>query len=341
MNKPIAVLLLLLAVGAGGAGALLLRDNTPQFQATAIVRPVWDETDLAAVGDLPTGMETAVLLQSEAAVIRSDVVLKKLADPTTAKTNSAQALATLRERVEVMPVPGATALRVALRSDTAAVAIQQANELAQAYCEYRVERRQRIAREGIASVTEMFQKQAGALREAQAALATARAALGSEQLAARTGSGESEKLRELQQQLARVTMVYLTQSNQLARSQELPTNEVQQLETQVARVKAELDLVSVAVETEARRQQNLRAFWAAQQELEQAEAAYAPARAALAKHESDLAELPQAPATIEEGADGAVELPGRRASTGQACLLAAFGFAVTGGMIWFSARKRR
>jgi multidrug resistance efflux pump len=148
-------------------------------------------------------------------------------------------------------------------------------------------------------------------------------------------------LRDLQKQLARVTMVYLTQSNQLARSQNFPTNEVQQLESQVARVKAELDTVSAAVETEARRQQNLRAFWTAQQELEQAEVAYAPARTALAAHERDLAELPQVPASIEEAAESATELPARHKATGQACWLAAFGFAVAGGMIWFSAGKRR
>jgi hypothetical protein len=345
MNKTLAVLLLLLALGAGIAGALLWRDNKPQFEAAAMVRPVWDETDWGAVGGLPTDMETVVLLQNEAAVIRSDVVLRKLAAPTTGTTNSAQALAALSERVEVTPVPGATALRVALRADSAAEAIRLANDLAQAYCAYRVERRQRIARDGIASVTEIFQKQATALREAQAALATAREALGEVQaqevLAASAASGESEKLRELQKQLARVTMVYLTQSNQLARSLNFPTNEVQQLESQVARVKAELVAVSAAVETEARRQQNLRAFWIAQQELEQAEAAYAPARTALAEHERDLAELPQTPATIEEAATAAIELPARRASTGQACLLAAFGFAVAGGMIWISTGKRR
>jgi hypothetical protein len=344
MNKTLAVLLLVLALGAGITGALLLRDNKPQFEAAAIVRPVWDETDLGAVGDLPTGMETVVLLQSEAAVIRSDVVLQKLLQPTAGETNSAQALAALSKRVEVTPVPGATALRMALRGDSAAESIQQANELAQAYCDYRVERRQRIAREGIASVTEMFKNQATALRDAQAALAAAQEALGPEQakeaLAASAGSGESEKLRELQKQLARVTMVYLTQSNQLARSQNFPTNEVQQLESQVARVKAELDTVSAAVKTEGRRQQNLRAFWIAQQELEQAEAAYAPARAALAEHERDRATLPQAPATIEEAAAAAIELPARRVSTGQACLLAAFGFAVAGGMIWISAGKK-
>jgi hypothetical protein len=345
MNKTLAVLLLVLALGAGITGALLLRDNKPQFEAAAIVRPVWDETDLGAVGDLPTGMETVVLLQSEAAVIRSDVVLQKLLQPTAGKTNSAQALAALSERVEVTPVPGATALRVALRGDNAAEAIQQANELAQAYCDYRVERRRRIARDGIASVTELFKKQATALREAQAALAAAREALGAEQaqeaLAASAASGESEKLREMQKQLARVTMVYLTQSNQLARSQNFPTNEVQQLESQVARVKAELDTVSAAMGAEARRQQNLRAFWAAQQELEQAEVAYAPARTALAAHERDLAELSQTPATIEAVAESAIELPARRAATGQACLLAAFGCAVAGGMIWISAGKKR
>jgi hypothetical protein len=178
MNKTLAVLLLVLALGAGITGALLLRDNKPQFEAAAIVRPVWDETDLGAVGDLPTGMETVVLLQSEAAVIRSDVVLQKLLQPTVGETNSPHALVALSERVEVIPVPGATALRVALRADSAAEAIQKANELAQAYCDYRVERRQRIARAGIASVTELFKKQAAALREAQAALAAARAALG-------------------------------------------------------------------------------------------------------------------------------------------------------------------
>jgi capsular polysaccharide biosynthesis protein len=345
MNKTLAVLLLLLALGAGIAGALLMRDNKPQFEAAAMVRPVWDETDLGAVGGLPTDMETVVLLQNEAAVIRSDVVLQKLLKPAVGETNSAEALAALSERVEVTPVSGATVLRLAMRAASAAEAIQQANELAQAYCDYRVERRQRIARDGISSVTEMFKKQANALREAQAALATAREALGPEQakeaLAESARSGESEKLRELQKQLARVTMVYLTQSNQLARSLNFPTNEVQQLESQVARVKAELVAVSAAIETEARRQQNLRAFWIAQQELEQAEAAYAPARTALAAHERDLAALPQAPATIEEAADSAIELPGRRAATGQACLLAAFGFAVAGGMIWVSAGKRR
>jgi hypothetical protein len=343
MKKTLALLLLLLALGAGITGALLLRDNAPQFQAVAVVRPVWDETDLGAVGDLPSGTETLVLLQSEAAVLRSDVVLQKLVEAESEHPESAPAVEALRQRVEVSPVTGAALLRVAVRADSAAAAIQQANDLAQAYCDYRVARRHRIAQEEIASVTELFQKQATALRAAQAALTTARAALG-EDLAnevAAAGRGESEKLRELQKQLARVTMFYMTQSNQLARSRNFPTNELQQLESQVARVKAELDATTAAVETEARRHQRLRAYWTAQQELEQAEAAYAPARAALAVHERDLQELPQAPATIEESAEAAVELPGRQKATGQTCWIAAFGFAVAGVMMWLSAGKKR
>lgn len=343
MNKPLAILLLLLAGAVGISGVLLLRDSAPLFQAAALVRPAWDETDLPAVRDLPPEMQTVVLLQNEASVAGSDVVLRKLLLPPDENAETAMALERLRQRVTVAPVPGANLLRLAAQAESAPAAMELANQWAQAYCDYRVERRHRLAREALALLAGNYESQANQVRAAEQAVAAARAALGADrnpmefQVAA--PGGETETLRDLRSQLARVTMVYLTQSNQLARSQNFPTNELRELEVQVARVKTELDVVTAAVAAEAQQHELWQAYWQARRELEEAESIFAPLRAAVAGHERDLAQLPQRPAEIDEVADAAMELPARRTNLGWAGVVGAGGLTLAAAALWFRAAR--
>lgn len=354
--KSLAGLLLVLAVGAGSAGFILSRDSAPLFQSAAAVRVVRDQTDLEQLpANAPAGLDTAVFLQNEAELIRSDTILQKvivrlaLNQEWGKRFNDGQKLVTsetagrLKTRVQVSPDPGTALLRIRVTSENAHEAANVADALATAYCEYRVERRQRIAREKIAALTEAAQENDVKVRQTVDRIEQARLKLDptirDQNPPPQLINSETEAVLGLRRLHNQAAMVYMVQSNQLARSASLPTEEAQKLETQLTRAYQQLTNSEAALQVEVEKQEALRAYWNARQELAKLNALFAPIKAVIDENQRDLGPLENPPAVIEETAGAAIPLPTHKKSTAQACLVGAGLLLVAAGGLFFLSRK--
>jgi capsular polysaccharide biosynthesis protein len=353
--KPIVVVFLILAVLVGVPGLVLLRQSAPQFQAAATVRVVRDETDLEQLGKLaPQGTDTAIFLQNQIEIISSDTVLQKVVtqldlnqvwgqrylDGQKLKAN--EAIALLRARAKIFPGGDPAQLQIQAISDQDAEAVKLANAIATAFCEYRVERRQRLAQDKIQALVIPFQENEAKVRAAAALVEKARWELDPsvrEQNPPPQPQAEDEALRHLRRELTRATMTYMAQSNQLALSQSLPPNELQKLMARVEQTRVGLTNAEAAVQTASRKQEALRAYWLARQELEKAEVLLAPYKASMAASQQYLGGAGDAPARLEEPATKAVSLPAHKAAAGRICLLIAGAFLVAAGVVYSKSRQ--
>ena len=354
-TKPLAALLLVLAAGVGITGFILLRQSEPLFQSTAAVRVVRDQTDLVELGGrAPAGLDTAFFVQNEAELVRSHMFLQQVIEHLDLnqewgnRFNDGQKFKThetaekLRARLQVMPEPTDSLLRIQVASDNGPEAMKLADALAMAYCEYRVARRQRIAQDTIDALTVAYQENEAKVHRAAELVEQARQeldpAVRDQNPPPQPASATEGALPELRRALTRVTMLYMAQSNQLALSHSLPADALQKLEAQVERTRTALTNTSAAVQSEARKQEALRTFWLARQELEKAETMFAPYKDTVTAKRSELASLKNPPAYITETASPAKELPAHKAVAGKGCLIGAGVLLVAGAGLFFTSR---
>ena len=351
--KYLAGLLLVLALGAGVTGALLSRRHAPQFEATTAVRVVRDQTDLEQLGNrAPTGLDTVVFLQNEAELILSDAVLQKVSarlelDRKWGQRYNAggvlkawETTALLKARLQVSPEPGTTQLRLQAASDEGPEAMQLADALAAAYCEYRVERRHRIAQSTIDALALPYRENEAKVNQASARAEQARRELeaaGADPAPAPTNQAPAAG-HDLRGELTRATMNYLVQSNQLARSRSLPAAELEKLEAQVELTRVALTNAETAVRIEARKQEVARAYQNARQELEAAQRVFAPIQAVVEEKRRELAASENPPALIVAPAGPAIARPANHVAA-QACLVGAAGLLVAAGGLLVRSRK--
>lgn len=341
MNKTLAVSCLILAGLAGFLGAYFQRQAAPEYAATAVVRPVRDHTDLGDLGaNAPSGTAQLVFLQNEADIIRSAVVAQHVA----AHLRPGQT--TWAEAVSAQAVPDAGTVQITVRAASAAAAVEFANTVAAAYCEYRTARRQRLAQETLVALQPAVTEQERLVQAARDELAAARQALGAEVTAAElrppAQGTESETLRQLRGQLSQVTMVLLTQTNQLrqlADNPNFPPEELKKLREQVGRVQAQFGELTAAVTQESQRQQALQRYWNAAVELEKEEKVFAPLQMARAVQERDLAAAAASPAEVVAPAATAQMLPARHTSQSMISYAAAAGLLLAGSGVWFGAQS--
>lgn len=353
--KPLAVLLLILAAGVGITGFILLRQGAPLFQSTAAVRVVRDQTDLVELGDrAPAGLDTAFFLQNEAELVRSDLILQKVIERLDLshewgnrfndgqKFKTSETAQLLKTRSQVAPEPNDSLLRIRVASDTGPEATKLAEALATAYCEYRVARRQRIAQDTIDALAVGYKENEAKVRRAAELVEQARQELDptvrDQNPPPQPASATEGALPDLRRALARTTMLYMAQSNQLVLSHNLPADELQKLTAQVERTRTALTNSSAAVQGEARKQETLRGYWLARQELEKAEIMFAPYKDTVAAKRSELGALENPPAYIAETASPAKELPAHKATAGKGCLIGAGVLLVAGAGLFFTSR---
>jgi len=353
--KNFTGLLLIAAIGAGSAGVIWLRQSTPLFESTAAVRVVRDETDLEQLpADAPAGLDNAVFLQNEAELVRSDPVLYKVIkrlklnqdwgnpayDGQRIKTSETSAM--LKGWVQVFPEPGTALLRIQATSDTGIKATQLADALAAAYCEYRQERRQRLAQETIDALASAYQENEAKVRRASELVAQTHAALDPalrEQNPPPAPAGENDAaLRTLRTRYTRATMTQLTVSNQLARSTNLPAEDLQKLTAQVDQAHMELTHAEAALQLELKKQAALRTYWEARQELEKANLVFAPIQATVAEKQHFAQSVESPPALIAEAASPARALPTSTVAA-QLCLVGAGILLVVAGKRFFQPRR--
>lgn len=353
--KPLAMVCLLLAVGASSAGLLLLRQGSPQFQASATVRVVRDETDLEQLGKLaPQGTDTAVFLQNEIELLGSDTILQKVIerldlnrewgkrfrDGQTLRTGETSEL--IRANLQILPEPTALQLQIRVASEQEVEAIKLANAIATAYCEYRVERRQRIAQDKIKALTVPYQENEAKVRHAAELVEQARVALDPafrEQNPPPLPQAEEESVRNFQRELTRATMVYMAQSNKLSLSRSLPVDEWQKLEAQVEQARSGFTNATTLLQAAARKQEALRAYWVARQALDKAETLFAPYRETVEMNRRNLGPRDVAPAIFTEPATSATPLAATKAAAGKVCLLIA-GILLTVAVMFFIQPKK-
>jgi capsular polysaccharide biosynthesis protein len=352
--KPLAGLLLLLAVGAGIAGLILWRDRAPQFQSAAAVRVVRDQTDLEQLGDrAPAGLDQTIFLQNQIETIRSDAVLQKVIDRLDLNSewgtrfaagqplNSVETMELLRARTKISADPGTSLLRLQLSSHDQTEAAKLADAFAAAYCEYRMERRRRIAQEAIDALAATYQENEAKVQQASELVEKARREVesaGLQQapaLQAYPGDGGRDAFVEL----TRLTMIYMAQSNQLALSRSSPAEDLQKLETQVERTRTALTNAEAVVRIEVRKKEAARSYQNARQELEAANLVFAPIKERVTEQQRDITSAENPPAVIAETASPAIALPAHKATAAQACLVVAGVLSVVGVGLFFRPRK--
>ncbi len=357
--KPLAGLLLILAVGLGITGLILWRDSQPLFQSTASVRVVRDQTDREQLGtNAPPGMEQTVFLQTQTEILRSEAVLQKVIvqfalnskwtrPPGDAhRLTVAETLELLRKRTQVVPEPGMAVLRIEAASPDRAEAPKLADALAAAYCEYRMERRCRIAQEEIDALTAPFQERAEKVRRAAERVEQTFAVLDpavreSDQLPP-TNQGD-ETRRQLRSQIARGTMAYIVQSNQLAQlalNKTFPADELAKLTAQLEQTKNEVAALESELQTTVRKQEALHAYRDAGEVWEKASRDFAPLKTAVDEYQRLIESQKNPPAVVEEPAGTAIPLPTHKAVASQASLVGAGALLLATAGLFFSARKR-
>jgi uncharacterized protein involved in exopolysaccharide biosynthesis len=314
-----AVVFIVLGIALGGYGGLQLRQAASRYQATASVRVIRGEADLAK---LPAAASDAIFQQNESEVSRSETVLTKVVvklDLARAWGQArggeplltAEAVAELRKRVSVVEQPGSALLQIAAIAETPAQAQTLANTWAAAFCEARLERRQQAAREVMDSLAAPFQENEAKFQRAAERVAKARATLDPavRHLESPPLPTESVKLRELRQESTRMTMIVMVQSNQLARSQSLPTADLQKLTDQFTRTTNHVNELETAIQAELQKQDALKNFWDAQQEVEQINIVLAPLQQAMIEQRTLAVATNNPPAVVAEPADSARNCP--------------------------------
>lgn len=314
-----AAVFIVLGLALGGYGGLQLRQAGSRYQASASVRVIRGEADLAK---LPAAASDLVFQQNESEVSRSEVVLTKVVTRLDLAREwgkarggeplpSAEAVAELRKRVSVIEQPGSALLQIAAIGETPAQAQTLANTWAAAFCEARLERRQQSAREAMDTFATPFQENEAKFQRATERVAKARATLDPavRQLESPPLPTESAKLRELRQESARMTMIVMVQSNQLARSQALPAADLEKLTAQFTRTTNHVNELETAFQAEVQKQEALKNFWDAQQELDQAGQVFAPLQKRMTQLRTVAEATNNPPAVVAEPAESAKKLP--------------------------------
>lgn len=342
-----AAVLIVIGLAVGGYGGFQLREASSLYQATAGVRVIRDQTDLAPLPEsFPTGMSDSVFLQNQAEVIRSEAVLNKVVEKlglnqewgkefgadTVLKT--AESAALLRDRVAVSQQPGTAVLQITATARQPAQAQSLANALAAAFCEARWERRRRVSHEAVAKLDIPFRESKAKYEQAATNAAKARAALDPaiRHLDSPPPPTESDALRDLRQEMSRLTIILMVQSNQFAHSQSLPAEEQQKVAAQFNRLTNHVTEVETAIQTELQKQEALKIFRATQQELELAKDSFAPLQKAMIENRQALEATNNPPAIVAEPATTAVKSPVRN-PVAFGCLIGAVGLLVCGAWL--------
>lgn len=329
-----AGIFLALGIGTGAFGVFLWKQTPPLFQSEATVRVVPDETDQPGPGtNAPTATDTLFFLQNESQAIRSDLVLYRVITNLNLTVawgellnhgqplNPAEVEFLLKKQIFTFPLPESSEIKIIATSPDQNKAPELANAVAQAYCAYRIDRRHRSAQEAIDLVADNYRSGEERVDQAQAKLESARLALDSSvrELNPPPRANDSSAVI-LRERLNRLTITYLAQSNQVVQLADIDTNTLQRLQAEFAKVEFEYTNTANSLREEMDRQETLRNYWDARQNLQEAQELFDPIEKLVAEHRKNLGELNPAPAVLENPAANTTPLPTRPGGLAQACL---------------------
>ena len=320
--------LVALAVVAAAVGVVQISRVQLLYRATAIVHVLPGiETGM------PVGTEVASVLQTEADMIRSEFILKSVIETLNLNTawgkryNAGQRLKTMesceiaKKSLKVTSLPNSALLQIEITRDDADETVKVANAVAEAYCDYRVDRRQRIAENAVKSVLEPSRSAAKKLNVARQKLEAAQAALAPDIRAhpPEFPKGENPALRPVQARYNQATLQFLSRSNQVASATHsaLPdTNLIASITAEFTRVRAELVAAENAVNTESQRWDALREYWVARANFENAEKFFAPFKKVADDAEAARSPSDNPPAVLKERAERAATIESHDVSRG-------------------------
>lgn len=303
-------------------------------RATATVRVERDESDLPELNlRMPASANVDYVLHTEAGLIPSEFILNPVIEKLDLNTiwggryNDGQKFKTEESRevlktfLKASPVPGSALIQIDVTEGNSEEAVKIANAIAQSYCDYRVERRRRIAENAIKAIAEPFKSSEDKLAVASKNLEAARNALASDIRAnpPQFPKGDSPELRGAQSRHNQALIQFIMRSNQLAnatRSASSDAERIARTTDDLTRIQAELDAAATAVRAESQRLEALRTYWNAQENFENAEKMFAPFKKATDEARVVGSSSNKPPAVISDRAEKTATIEVREASRG-------------------------
>jgi capsular polysaccharide biosynthesis protein len=296
-TKFLGTLLVGLGLIAAALGTFLSAQNQTKLAATAVVQIERDESDLPSLGNrMPAGSDLEYILKTETELISSALILDpvieslNLNDVFGKLLNDGQKLKTsesrehLRYSIQATAVTGESRFAITVTRSSAEDPVKIANAVAQSYCDYRADRRKRIAETSTASFAAPFKEAEAPFLLAKQNLESAREELPPDlrtnppQIA--TGEN-SPALRDAQASFNQLTFRMLVVSNQLAGLKQTgaaDTNSLARAADEFSKLQAALPLLESKVNAESKQLEALRNFALAKEKFDSAEKSFAPFR---------------------------------------------------------------
>ena len=357
-TKFLGTFLIVLALVAAGIGLFQTRRVTLLSRATAVVQLERDETDLPGVkADASTGADADYFLENEAAVIATEFILNPAIEKLDLNSiwgnryNDRQKLKTIESRdilkksLAVMPEMGTSRIQISVTRESQEETPKIVNAVAQSYCDYRMDRRRKIAENAFAAIAEPFKSAEAKTLAAQKELAVSQGLLPADLRSnpPQTLTNGSAALQAAQARHNQAQIQSLSLENQLQgaiRSTSPDTNFIANTKTAIAKVQGELTAATDAITVESRRIDALKLYWTARERLESAEKLFAPYKKKSAEIQAFGSSSNKPPAYIVERASKSEVVEMRDASSGNLLFGVAGVLVVIGGGIVLALRPK-
>jgi hypothetical protein len=293
-------------------------------------------------------------LQTEADMIRSEFILKSVIEKLDLnnvwgkryndgqKLKTAESCEIARKSLHVTAVPDSALVQIEFTRDNADESVTLANAVAQAYCDYRVDRRRRIAETTASNLVEFCKEPLEKLNAARTRLEAAQNALAPDIRAnpPQVPTGENKTLAATQSLRNQASIEVMSRSTRLAnvsKSASPDTNLIIRLTADLSKSQAELAAAEDAVRSEAQKADALKEYWRAKDNVENAERIFAPFKKVADEAAAANSSTDKSPATIESPAERAATVKSHDLSRGAEYLTAAGVLLFVGaGKLWNS-----
>lgn len=352
-------LLVGLGLIAAAVGAFQSTRQHSRLAASTIIQIDRDESDLPSLGDrMPAGADLEYILTTEMEVIPSalilDPVIQSLDLNTTwgnlfndrNKLKTTESREILKNSLKTTPVAGESRLKIEVTRSSTEDPVSIANRIADVYCDYRLERRKRIAENAATNFAAPFKQAEEPFLAAQNLVESARERLPAQLRSdpPQIAKGETTaSLRNAQSFLSQLTVRSLMLSNQIAslRSAAAPdTNRLQAAQTEFERVQNTIPEAEARVNSEAKTVEALRDYWLAKEKLDSAEKSFAPYKKTATEISAMNSPGQKPPAFIIERAENAQTILSRDIMSGAVAAVSAVVLVLIGLPMALSNRSR-
>lgn len=321
--------LVVLALVAVVVGVVQTRPTSGTHRAAAIIH-VLPKIETGT----PIGTEVQTVLKTEADLVRSEIILSPVVEKLDLNNawgkryNAGQKLKTMesceiaKKRLNLETLPNSALIQIEITGDDAEEAVKIANAVAEAYCDYRVDRRRRIEETTASNLVEMCREPLAKVTAARTNLDAVQMALASEIRAnpPPVPTGENKTLRAAQSRHTKATVEVMTRSTQLAtatKSATPDTNLIAALTTHLERFQQELAAAANEVNAESQKVERLKEYWQARARVEMAEKIYAPFKKAADDARAENLNSEKSLAVIQSRAEQATLVNTRDLSRGK------------------------